>query len=492
MYFYPNKVVEIAKNIKPSARGEYEITTVNQQFLENGELKVQSLGHGFAWLDTGTHDSLSEASTYIEVLEKRQGLKVGCLEGIAYRQGWITEYRMRELAQPMLKNELVMENISHKFFEVLRFCLGTQKECPTLSGSEWKEVYGLCERQGITAIIGTKLMNDPNIKLQDNDNIDVFKDLIVSWASDVRKVAKRNGALNEHVNSVIRRFTTSGFNCCLLKGQGNALLYPEPLSRTPGDIDLWLRKANKDNHTTPSLRSVCKDSRHIIAYIKHFAPNAFATYHHIQCPSYKGTEIELHYRPAFMFSPIHNHRLQRFFVTNSDEQFAHFVKLGTGRIAMPTMEFNVVFQLCHIFRHLFQEGVGMRQIIDYYLVLTSQETSDIEGRSCQTNWNSMFSYLGLMEIAGAIVWILIHELGMDERFAIVKADEMRGKFVLNEILAGGNFGKYDKRHTFGDGKVGRNFQRLWRDCRLFRYFPSDALWEPWFRTWHFLWRLRYR
>ena len=105
LYFYPNKVVDVAAHIKPSARGEYEITTVNQEFLADGELKVQTLGRGFAWLDTGTHDSLSEASTYIEVLEKRQGLKVGCLEGIAYRQGWINEELMRELAKPMLKNQ---------------------------------------------------------------------------------------------------------------------------------------------------------------------------------------------------------------------------------------------------------------------------------------------------------------------------------------------------------------------------------------------------
>lgn len=105
LYFYPNKVVDVASKIKPSARGEYEITTVNQWFLKDKELKVQTLGRGFAWLDTGTHDSLSEASTYIEVLEKRQGLKVACLEGIAYRKGWIDEQKMRELAQPMLKNQ---------------------------------------------------------------------------------------------------------------------------------------------------------------------------------------------------------------------------------------------------------------------------------------------------------------------------------------------------------------------------------------------------
>ena len=105
LYFYPNKVVEVAKNIQPSARGEYEITTVNQVFLANKQLKVQTLGRGFAWLDTGTHDSLSEASTFVEVIEKRQGLKIACLEGIAYRQGWITEERMRELAQPMIKNQ---------------------------------------------------------------------------------------------------------------------------------------------------------------------------------------------------------------------------------------------------------------------------------------------------------------------------------------------------------------------------------------------------
>ena len=104
LYFYPNKVVDIAKHIKPSARGELEITTVNQTFLASGELKVQTLGRGFAWLDTGTHDSLAEASTYIEVIEKRQGLKVACLEGIALRQGWITPEKMRQLAQPMLKN----------------------------------------------------------------------------------------------------------------------------------------------------------------------------------------------------------------------------------------------------------------------------------------------------------------------------------------------------------------------------------------------------
>ena len=105
LYFYPNKVVDVAKTIKPSARGEYEITTVNQRFLEDGELKVQTLGRGFAWLDTGTHDSLSDASTYIEVLEKRQGLKVACLEGIAFRKGWISADKMRELAKPMLKNQ---------------------------------------------------------------------------------------------------------------------------------------------------------------------------------------------------------------------------------------------------------------------------------------------------------------------------------------------------------------------------------------------------
>lgn len=105
LYFYPNKVVNVAASIQPSSRGEYEITTVNQKFLEDGELKVQTLGRGFAWLDTGTHDSLSEASTYIEVLEKRQGLKIACLEGIAYRQGWITEERMREIAKPMLNNQ---------------------------------------------------------------------------------------------------------------------------------------------------------------------------------------------------------------------------------------------------------------------------------------------------------------------------------------------------------------------------------------------------
>jgi len=105
LYFYDKDIVDVAKSIKPSARGELEITTVNQEFLKDGELKVQVFGRGFAWLDTGTHDSLAEASTFVEVIEKRQGLKVACLEGIAYRNGWISEERMREIAKPMLKNQ---------------------------------------------------------------------------------------------------------------------------------------------------------------------------------------------------------------------------------------------------------------------------------------------------------------------------------------------------------------------------------------------------
>ena len=122
LYFYPNKVVKVASTIQPSARGEYEITTVNQKFLADGELKVQTLGRGFAWLDTGTHDSLSEASTYVEVLEKRQGLKIACLEGIAYRQGWITDERMREFAQLMIKNQYgqyLKDVLDGKYMDVL-------------------------------------------------------------------------------------------------------------------------------------------------------------------------------------------------------------------------------------------------------------------------------------------------------------------------------------------------------------------------------------
>ena len=119
LYFYPNKVVDIAKRIKPSARGELEITTVNQRFLQDGELKVQTFGQGFAWLDTGTHDSLAEASIFVEVIEKRQGLKIACLEEIAYLQGWIDADRMRELAQPMLKNQ---------YGQYLLKCIDTKQE----------------------------------------------------------------------------------------------------------------------------------------------------------------------------------------------------------------------------------------------------------------------------------------------------------------------------------------------------------------------------
>ena len=188
-----------------------------------------------------------------------------------------------------------------------------------------------------------------------------------------------------------------------------------------------------------------------------------------------------------MFNFRHNQRLQEFFFVHADAQFAHEVELGGGRVAVPTARFNAVFQLSHIFQHLFKEGIGLRQLLDYYYLLTASEDL-VHGSKAE--WKGLFACLGLGGIAGAVMWILTEEFGMDSRYALVEPDARRGRLVLDEVLRGGNFGKYHVRRL-GNGVVGRNLGRLIRDVRLVRYFPVEALSEPVFRLWHAAWRWRH-
>lgn len=309
-----------------------------------------------------------------------------------------------------------------------------------------------------------------------------FEDLLMEWIGQKVKIERRNKKINQDANDVSSWLLQNGFESCLLKGQGNALLYPNCFLRTPGDIDLWTRlkkpatrKENENAVISFARRNGRKESR--------------AVYHHITGLEWNGTEIELHYRPQFLQSFIHNARLQSFFINNADEQFHHFAKLGNGKVAVPISAFNIVFQLSHIYIHLFQEGIGLRQILDHYYVLKSYSE---EGDTEPTDWNALLNYLGLLNIAGAIMWILEKKLGMNREWAVVKPDEHRGRFVLDEIVQGGNFGKYDERNArFGSSKFGRNLQRLFRDLRLVRYFPSEALSEPFFRLWHAWWRFKH-
>lgn len=387
------------------------------------------------------------------------------------------------------------------FFRLLRFALGTESTCPTMHLGEWRAMFQIAKKQALTGFIGSSLnaiRGDVLIETDDKSK-ESFEDIIMEWTGEVIKIARRNHKVNKDVVEEFHKLEVKGLECCMLKGQGTALMYPNSNSRTPGDIDVWVRF--KDSVNTDS------NIRRIIQLVKAEKPDSKATYHHIDAPDINGTSVEVHYRPQFLFYYTHDKHLQKFFIDNADEQFAHNVSLNGNEVAVPTPEFNIFFQLSHIYNHLFHEGIGLRQILDYYYILKSLTPSRSpkgrvdakplqlkgDGQSADGNdTERQLRELGLLNIAKALMWILITILGMPSGWAIVPPDERRGRFVLSEILRGGNFGKYDERNRrFGRSWIGRNTQRMVRDLRLVRYFPSEALSEPFFRLWHAWWRMRH-
>ena len=432
------------------------------------------------------------------------------------------------------------------FFDFLRFSIGSAKEIPgSLKEADWKALYRIAQKQCLVGVLFD------GIKKLPAEYVGMKKELLLQWMAESQMLEKANVRLNDAAIQVSEWFRKKGFRTCILKGQGNALMYPNPYSRTPGDIDIWVEGEDK----------------RVISFVRSISPHEKACYHHIGFPSYKGVEVEVHYRPSFLLCFWHNRKLQKYYERVKEEQFSHRVMLGKqGEIAIPTVEFNLIFQLTHIFSHLMNEGIGLRQLVDYYYVLcdfykvyqifsnpsvslskgsstfspspSSSGSGDVTAPSrCSeplrskdggpskvspncAGWDrrdaigdmtsataarSSFAAnssaaidrvqkelkeLGLWKFAEGIMYIMQEVFGMPASQLIVPPNEKYGKFVLNEVLEAGNFGKHDARNRFGRSKLGHNLHRVYRDIRLVRYFPAEALCEPLFRIWHFFWRMK--
>ena len=445
------------------------------------------------------------------------------------------------------------------FFDFLRFSIGSAKEIPgSLKEVDWKELYAIAKKQCLVGVLFD------GIKKLPAEHIGMKKKLLLQWMAESQMLEKANVRLNDAAIHVSEWFRKKGFRTCILKGQGNALMYSNPYSRTPGDIDIWVEGGDK----------------RVISFVRSISPHEKACYHHIEFPSYKGVEVEVHYRPSFLLCFWHNRKLQKYYERVKEEQFSHRVMLGEqGEIAIPTAEFNLIFQLTHIYSHLMNEGIGLRQLVDYYYVLcdfykvyqnfsnpsvslskgsstfspspSSSGSGDVTAPSrCSeplrskdggpskvspdsAGWDrrdaigdtisdtvshsatvcagstaigsvassASFSAaidrvqeelkeVGLWMFAGGIMYIMQEVFGMPASRLIVPPNEKYGKFVLNEVLEAGNFGRHDARNRFGRSQLGHNLQRVYRDIRLVRYFPAEALCEPLFRIWHFFWRVK--
>ena len=421
------------------------------------------------------------------------------------------------------------------FFEFLRFCIGTVQEVPSsLKGADWRVLYAMARKQCLVGVLFDGIKRLPA-------DVGMDKGLLFQWMAQNQTLRKTNARLDKAAVEVAEWFGRKGFRTCVLKGQGNALLYPSGMERTPGDIDLWVDGGD----------------RKVVSFVRSLSPDEKVCYHHIGFPEYNGVEVEVHFRPSFLFCFRHNRRLQGYYERVMDGQFAHKVKLGgQGEVAVPKAEFNLIFQLTHIFTHLMNEGIGLRQLLDYFFLLkntdfsgntdggaflsntdstdntdrfsgnvdgdgfllntncsdnTDKFSGNVDGdgfllnTDCTDNTNKSFGNadgvdrrllqdelrrLGLWEFAGAVMYIMKEVFGLEDNRLIVPPDVKRGRLVLKEVLEAGNFGQYDKRNWFGHSALGHNLQRLYRDLRLVRFFPAEALSEPFFRIWHFFWRKR--
>ena len=377
------------------------------------------------------------------------------------------------------------------FFEFLRFCIGTVQEVPSsLKGADWRVLYAMARKQCLVGVLFDGIKRLPA-------DVGMDKGLLFQWMAQNQTLRKANARLDKAAVEVAEWFGRKGFRTCVLKGQGNALLYPPGMERTPGDIDLWVDGGD----------------RKVVSFVRSLSPDEKVCYHHIGFPEYNGVEVEVHFRPSFLFCFRHNRCLQGYYERVMDGQFAHKVKLGEqGDVAVPKAEFNLIFQLTHIFTHLMNEGIGLRQLLDYFFLLKNTDfggNTDGDGFLLNTNCTDYtdriggnadgvdrrllqdeLRRLGLWEFAGAVMYIMKEVFGLEDNRLIVPPDVKRGRLVLKEVLEAGNFGQYDKRNWFGHSALGHNLQRLYRDMRLVRYFPEEALGEPFFRIWHFFWRKR--
>ena len=355
--------------------------------------------------------------------------------------------------------------IDNLFFELVRCALGTQQRFScNPSEEEWKSVFEMCKMQAVAGFVFPVLDNLSQAGQKPPLPV------LYEWIGLSEHIRRQNEKINKDVVEVFKELEEDGFSCVLLKGQGNNLMYPDKYSRTPGDIDVWVRPLTDGTDFTD-----------VIKYVKEKNPKANAMYHHIDLDEHNGTEVEVHYRPAFMFRPKHNRRLQAWFESHTES--TEITELG---FKIPTSEFNVVFQLSHVYNHLLHEGIGLRQIIDYFYVLKSLADS-----TDSKEWGKTLKYLGLWEIAGAMMWVQNEALGLDDKYLIAPKDERRGKIMLEEIMRGGNFGFYDTENKMAYNRLKKNIQRIRRDLRLMRYFPSECLWEPVFRVYHLAWRIKY-
>lgn len=338
--------------------------------------------------------------------------------------------------------ETIDRNIQEAF-AWLRFALDPVGEVPVVT--DWEALLAFAQKQRIAGVC-----SPADFPFQ------IEKTILRQWGKIVMTIEKQNAKVNNYLGELCRLLEDAGFSYCILKGQGNAQMYPYPPKRAPGDIDVWIDA----------------DMETVYAFVRKLFPEAEASYKHIHFPLFKDVPVDVHVTPLRFHNPRYQRRLQQWIEREKAEQFSHriaFADLGR-EICVPTLRFNMVYQLGHILIHLFDEGVGLRHVIDYYYLLKQLDAFP----GLREEIRKDFKDLGLMRFASAVMWIEKDVLGLPEKYCPVETHERLGRVLLADMLEGGNFGKFSTRYHGRKGFYRKGLIKVKRNMALFSFFPSEA------------------
>lgn len=348
------------------------------------------------------------------------------------------------------------------FLQLLNIALGNRTRLDKdLSADEWQEVIESAKKQAVIGLVHRAMMVLPPEQMPERKQK-------VSLALLSEKISALNGKVNTHIKLLYQQCSDLNLRSCLLKGQGLAALYPCPDARQSGDIDMWV---DADHET-------------LIALARNRWPLGAVCYHHIDAKVFdKGPAVEFHIFPTWLNSPRHNRLFHKYLDEVKDRQFSNFnPQLGCNT---PTVDFNLVFNMLHLYRHLLQEGIGLRQFIDYYYILRhsdEQSRKTAYGRLCE---------LGLATFCGAVMYLLQELFFLDGGLMLCEPDAGRGEFLIREVELSGNFGTRDERNRYRRNQniFLRAVNRMRHLSRYFSFATSEVLWAPYFKVRQYVWRL---
>lgn len=365
--------------------------------------------------------------------------------------------------------------ISQYFFQLIQVSLESSLRLSSIpTTKDWERLFVLAQKQALLGVCFYGIQ-----KLSKEQTVNLPVSLKMQWLGIAAKIQQRNEYMNKCSVELQANFAAAGFRNSILKGQGLATLYTNShlnLLRQPGDIDVYVEASREG----------------VIRYAQSLGDShPDWDYKHLHLKVYNDVEVEVHYVPEVFLNLWKNRKLQRWFVEHKEDIFDS-VKIHSNEstedmsLVSPSIDFNVFYVLLHIYRHFLYEGVGLRQLLDYYFVL---KTYSVDLRTTGIQICDTIKSFGMERFTQGLMWVLQYVFNLDDKYFICEADEKEGKYILNQIMQGGNFGHHDERlKCNGRGKYAAVSKILKHNCHLFSHYPSDVIWAPVWVIWHWMWK----